>query len=321
MDKINLTKNLDVLDSKISGDLEERVLQTLHLADRRGYGLTLTHISQMLFHGAADEDVVSREICSMQGISQSLGIYCLKGSESLLPRTWKKLNSNEMIAWKYEALAKDFASEYASVCPFIRCIAIAGSMASGGFSEDDDIDFNIFVEKGCKYTVYLSGILLSIKYSFRHRKKTLARKSATPFLPKLICINVIWEDWESFPFMRQDKYMAYEILRQKPVFGLGFYMTVIERNGWLGAYFPQISQTHKHNQGDIPINRTLAGRLMRLFYSNPAVSAIGEMVCRKLSFFLWKLVQFSRMKNPEALARVRWVIEMQKPYSLFGDRI
>jgi hypothetical protein len=271
----------------------------------------------MLVYGAADEEAVSCKLDSMQGVSHSFGIYCLKGSESLLPRTWRKLVSNEMIAGKYEALAMDFVSEYTSFCPFIRCMAIAGSMASGGFSEDDDIDFNIFVEKGCKYTVYLSGILLSMKYSFRHRKKPLAMKSATPFLPKLICINVIWEDWESLPFLRQDKYMAYELLRQKPVFGIKFYRTVIEKNIWLKTYFPQI---YDLDQDEIPIKRTFIGRLMRLFYSNSAISVVGEMICKNLSRFLWSLVQFSRRNNPDALERVRWVTEMQKPYSLFGER-
>ncbi len=116
----------------------------------------------------------------------------------------------------YEAEAMLFSTEYTSLCPFIKCIAIAGSMASGGFSEDDNIDFNIFTKRGCKYTVYLLGILLSMKYSVKHRKKSLARKSKTPFLPKLICINVIWKKSEALPLVRQDVYMAYELLRQKP---------------------------------------------------------------------------------------------------------
>ncbi|MCE8422963.1 MAG: hypothetical protein J5U17_03265 [Candidatus Methanoperedens sp.] len=321
MAKVNATGSPGVFESKSIGDLEERVLQTLHLADRRGYGLTLSNISKMLFHGAMDEDAVSCELDSMQSVSHSFGIYCLKGSESLLPVTREKLLCNEMIAKKYEALAKDFVSEYASFSPFIRFIAIAGSMASGGFSEDDDIDFNIIVEKGCKYTVYLSGILLSIKYSIRHRKKPLARKSATPFLSKLICINVIWEDWESLPFWRQDKYMAYELLNQKPVFGLRFYRTVIQSNQWLETYFPQIYDTHEIPARITPVPTSLAGRLMRLFYSNRTASSFGEMVCRKVSYVLWRIVQFSRRNNPDALARVRLVNEMQKPYSLFGDRV
>ncbi len=197
------------------GGLSERILITLQLADRR-------------------------EINGMLEVSNQDGICCLKGRENLIPETRRRLLRNGIVGKRYEAEARRFAGEYATLCPFIRCIAIAGSVASDGFSEEDDIDFNIFVEQGCKYTVYLLGILLSLKYSFRHRKKPLACKSRTPFLPKLICINVIWEESEAFPFVRQDAYMEYELLKQKPIFGIDFYSKILAKNMWLKTYFPQI---------------------------------------------------------------------------------
>ncbi len=190
--------------------LEDRILLTLHLADRRGYGMCLLHISKMLIYGEAEEEQAKLMLSSMPLVSLQNGIYCLRGSENLLSETRRRLLCNGVIVERYESEAVLFSTEYASLCPFIKCIAIAGSMASGGFSEEDDIDINIFTERGCKYTAYLLGILLSLKYSVKHRRK---------------------------------------------------------------------------------------------------------------SSFLWKLVQFSRRNNPEALSRVRWVTKMQKPYALFGDRI
>lgn len=298
--------------------LADRILLTLHLADRRGYGLCLVHLSKNLVYGEVTEEIVRKELQTMSGVSYSDGIYCLKGSEQTLTKTRRRLSCNGKYAKMYENVARRFASEYASLCPFIRCIAVAGSMASEGFSEDDDIDFNIFAEQGCKYTVYLLGILLSIKYSLRYRRKPLAACAATPFLPKLICINVIWEDKEVLPYERQDEYLAYELLRQKPVLGLKFYLDVLSKNRWLGTYFPQIYRLDPSETG---IKKTLAGRLLRLFYSNKAVSYLGERICREVSYLLWRLVQFSRRNNPEAIERVRWVTSMQMPYALFGDRV
>ncbi|KAB2947087.1 MAG: hypothetical protein MPEBLZ_00406 [Candidatus Methanoperedens nitroreducens] len=299
-------------------NLADRILLTLHLADRRGYGMCPDHISKMLIYGESNEEQVRQTLSSMHLVSHQNGIYCLKGSEGLLSETRRKLLSNGVIRERYEAEAMLFSTEYASLCPFIKCIAITGSMASGGFSEEDDIDFNIFTEHGCKYTTYLLGILLSIKYSVKHRKKSLARKSRTPFLPKLICINVIWEDEEAFPFVRQDKYMAYELLRQKPIMGLDFYKKILEKNSWLETFFPQIC--NKKSQ-EVETRRTSIARVLRLIYSNRVLSHLGERMCREISYLLWRYVQFSRRNNPEALSRVRWVTEMQKPYALFGDRI
>ncbi len=48
---------------------------------------------------------------------------------------------------------------------------------------------------------------------------------------------------------------------------------------------------------------------------------LEDRMCREISSFLWRLVQFSHRNNPEALSGVRWVTEMQKPYVLFRDRI
>lgn len=263
-------------------NLEDRILLTLHLAERGGYGRSPAHISKMLIYGEAEEEQVRIMLSSMPLVSHQDGIYCFKGSESLLSETKRRLICNGVIGERYESEALLFSTEFASLCPFIKCIAIDGSMASGGFSEEDDIDFNIFTEHGCKYTVYLLGILLSLKYSVKHRRKPLSRKSRTPFLPKLICINVIWEDEEAPPFKRQDKYMAYELLRQKPVMGLDFYKEVLEKNRWLETYFSQI---YKDSSCEVTVQKTFIARVLRLIYSNPVISYLGERMCREISPF------------------------------------
>ncbi|MFZ3166245.1 MAG: hypothetical protein WA130_01430, partial [Candidatus Methanoperedens sp.] len=166
--------------------------------------------------------------------------------------------------------------------------------------------------------IEMQVLTIHLQSFWRGYKKSLARKSRTPFLPKLICINVIWEDEEAFPFVRQDKYMAYELLRQQPIMGLDFYKKILEKNSWLETFFPQIC--NKKSQ-EVETRRTSIARVLRLIYSNRVLSHMGERMCREISYLLWRYVQFSRRNNTEALSRVRWVTEMQRPYALFGDRI
>ncbi len=263
--------------------LADRILLTLRLANRRGYGMSLAHLSKMLIYGEAEEEKVRIMLSSMHSVSHQDGIYCLKGRERLLSETRRRLLCNGVIGERYEAEAMLFSTEYTSLCPFIKCIAIAGSMASGGFSEDDDIDFNIFTERGCKYPVYLLGILLSMKYSVKHRKKSLARKSRTPFLPKLICINVIREESEALPFVRQDAYMAYELLRQKLIFGIDFYRKILAKNMWLKTYFPRI---YYRDSCETNVRKTLTARILHLIYTNYVVSKLEERMCKGTSTFL-----------------------------------
>ncbi len=297
--------------------LSDRILMTLQIADRRGYGLSLSHLSKILVKGEVNEEIVKHQLSFMKEVSHNGDVFCLKGREELLAETKRRLDCNRVLGGIYEIKAKQLASQYASLCPFIRCIAIAGSMASGGFSEEDDIDFNIFVEKGTKYTVYFIGIFLALKYALMNRRKPLSYKSATPFLPKFICINVIWEEHEALPYMRRDRYMAYELLRQKPVFGLRFYNEVLHKNMWVRSYFPQI---YGSAPNEIHIKKTLMRKIIRLFYSNNIISHTGELLSKKISYVLWSFVQFSRRNNTAARQRVKWVRSMQRPYALFGDR-
>jgi hypothetical protein len=269
--------------SLADSSLADRILLTLHLADRRGYGMRPVHISKMLIYGEEEEEQVRMILSSMPLVSHQDGIYCLKGSASLLSETRRRLLCNGVIRERYESEALLFSKEYASLCPFIKCIAITGSMASGGFPEEDDIDFNIFTERGCKYTVYLLGILLSLKYSVKHRRKSLARKSKTPFLPKLICINVIWEESEALPFVRQDAYMAYELLRQKPIFGIDFYRKILAKNMWPKTYFSQI---YYRDSCETNVRKTLTARILHFIYTNYVVSKLGERMCKGTSTFL-----------------------------------
>lgn len=130
-----------IAENKDDG-LARRILLTLHLADRRGYGLCLVHLPKNLVYGEVTKEALWRELQTMPEVSHSDGVYCLKGREQILTKTKKRLICNSKHVKMYETVARRFASEYASICPFIRCIAVAGSMASGGFSEEDDIDFN-----------------------------------------------------------------------------------------------------------------------------------------------------------------------------------
>ncbi|VVB93944.1 Uncharacterised protein [uncultured archaeon] len=65
-------------------NLADRILLTLHLAGRRGYGMCLSHISKMLIYGEAKEEQVRIIFSSMPLVSHQNDIYCLKGSESFL---------------------------------------------------------------------------------------------------------------------------------------------------------------------------------------------------------------------------------------------
>lgn len=185
--------------------LADRILLTLHLADRREYSMSLAHIPKMLIYGEAEEEKVRVMLSSMPSVSHKDGIYCLKGSECLLSETRRRLLCNGVIGERYEAEALLFSKEYASLCPFI---------------------------------------------------------------------------------VRQDAYMAYELLRQKPIFGIDFYRKILAKNMWLKTYFPQI---YYRDSCETNVRKTLTARILHPIYTNYVVSKLGERMCKGTSTFLGSL--------------------------------
>jgi hypothetical protein len=298
-------------------DLESRILQTLHLADRRGYGLSLDQLARLLVGGEIDRERLEEVVSEVEEITGEGDLLCLRGRENLLPKTREKLRRNRGEGKRFAEIGRRFLREFVSLCPFLRCAALAGSLASNGFSEEDDIDLNLFVENGRKYTTYLLGNLLALKYSLRYRKKPQAEEGRVPLLPKLVCINVVWEEKDAFPFVRRDLYLAYELLLSRPVFGSAFYREMIEANPWLTAHFPQLASSPFRDEVSREASRIRI--LLESLYSKRVLSSAGERASREVAYRLWQGVQLTRRRNPAALARVRRVREMQRPYTLFGE--
>ncbi|MEK6978538.1 MAG: hypothetical protein AABX40_09140 [Candidatus Hydrothermarchaeota archaeon] len=297
--------------------LEEKILKTLEIADRRGYALTLEQLSDLLYGGRAPREAVMEAIRGLQEVVGREGIYCLEGREALLDRARERRESNEADGKRYATVARAFASEFMALCPFVKSISLAGSLASDGFHEGDDLDFDLLVEDGRKYTTYLLGVLLSMRYSLRYRAKPARPEAKMLLLRKVICLNVLWTVWEAFPFSRQDEYMAYELLLMRPLQGVDYHRQVLESNPWLGAHFPQIYEIPYREVE--PPERGPFARLLERVYSRPGLAALGEGFSRSIAYALWRLVQLSRRKNPEALRRVEHVRRMQRPYTLFED--
>ncbi|MCZ7358043.1 MAG: hypothetical protein O8C66_06045 [Candidatus Methanoperedens sp.] len=86
-------------------NLAARILLTLHLAERRGYALNILHHSNTLIGGEIQKETVFRELQTMPEVVHQEGMYCLKGSECLLPETKRRLLCNGAAGPRYETEA------------------------------------------------------------------------------------------------------------------------------------------------------------------------------------------------------------------------
>jgi len=211
--------------------LSERIVHTLQLAEERGYNLTVEQLSQKLLGGSVPPEDLHPFLHEQNGIDSD-GVFFATHGHLLSEKCRERQKSNIRLQAFYNQLATDFIKEYRRFCPWVSCVMLSGSMASEGLSEGDDIDFDVVVPDGLKYTSYLLGLLVALKYSLLYGKRFWKRH--------VMCISVIWEQFQVFPFQRQDEQLAFELLNARVLYGEDFFHYMIGRNPWLSTYVPQL---------------------------------------------------------------------------------
>ncbi|UFP95983.1 hypothetical protein [Gloeobacter morelensis] len=287
--------------------LAERIFATLALIERRGFCVELGCLAEWLVGGAVAAGELRAAVERTEGlhISGDL-VHTDRLDPTAVRRTLERQQAHPEAARRWWSTVEAYVEQLVSHCPQIRCVALAGSMAAGGFVETDDVDFNLFVEDDTRYTTYLQANVIALGFSARHRRRPTDAHTRRPFLPKLMSINVIWAEAEVRPFVRQDGAMALELFLSRPLWGDNYYRSVLGCNRWLDGYFPQFGAAD--------------------FLCPAARSHRTSPWCRWRERFSyaaayagWRWVMWTRRHNPEALARVELVRKYQHPYALFGS--
>ena len=308
--------NRTLVDVSAEG-LRSRAGRTLALMHRWGYAPSLPVLAAQLLQGPVDEATLRSAVSGHAGFTVRDGFVCLRGSESLIRRSKDRVDLNRSLAEQGWDLAREFASELVRTCPFVEAIALSGSLASGGYGPRDDIDFDLIVEPGSKYTCYLLAHLVGLRYGWRLRHRPLDELHHTPLLPKIMCINVVWTDDQIRPFERRDENMAFELFRCIPMVGVRRFEEALRMNPWVCEFFPQ-AYGRAWPEGAAG-GRTLIGRVLAGVRENPRMRRFVERVCRRVSWQLSRGVQSSRRKNPAAAARMEFLRQAKYPYEVFQD--
>ncbi|WP_218080655.1 hypothetical protein [Anthocerotibacter panamensis] len=286
--------------------LQERILATVELLQKRGYAVSVERLSRWLVGGVAAPQEVAYALRDMEALCLSGGlVHACELPAAFIERSQHRQHLHTLHQPRYWERVLAYTRSLMHYCPQIRCIALAGSMSSGGFVESDDVDFNLFVADGTRYTTYLTANILALGFAAVHRQRPTDAHTRRLFIPKLMSVNVIWCDQDTQPFRRQDGPMALELLLSRPLTGKDYYQEVLDHNPWLTTYFPQLISS------SMPLYRPplpAAG-----------VHPLSERLARTMTYFGWRWVMWTRRHNPEALARVAYVRRCQSPYALFED--
>jgi hypothetical protein len=292
--------------------LAERVQATVGLLAGRGYAVTPERLGRLLYGGPADAADVLRAVEGQAWASVVEGRVAAAGAD--VAASVRRQDAHEAAAAHAWEVAEGYVRALARHCPWLRAAWVAGSLASGGFEEGDDIDFNLVVADGTKYLSYLCALAVGLPPTWRERHRAGGHRHGTPLLPKLVCINVVWEQRQTRPFVRDDPGMALELLLGRPLHGRDEVARIVAANPALAAHFPQLQD--QGGPAQEPVRPSLVGRLLALATRPAWMRRALDRCCYGLVRGLHAWVRWHRRRRPGLRSHVEEMERHKRPYGI-----
>lgn len=290
-----------------SASVSERVHQTVALLRRRGYAVTSSRLAQLCLGGPLSDAELRWAVAANPDLLITDGLVLNRDAVRDADSIRGRAKAHRMESARYVELTVKFVRKLVAIAPFVRSVSIAGSLASGGFRESDDVDLNLIVDDGYRHVAYVVVNVLGLVHALGHRAKPVDDLTRRPLAPRLMTANLILERSQCLPLARQDEDMAFEFLIAQPVFGLDAIQEVIDANPELVAHFPQLEDKAAPLAVEAPARRAPS----RLY------PRVADGAARILGQTAWRYMQWTRRHRPDALARVAYVRATMRPYTLF----
>jgi hypothetical protein len=289
-------------------DARVRLERTVRVLERRGYAVVPARLGELCIGGAMTERQVREAVAADTELSLRDGLVVSPHLARDSSRIARRAAGHADNAARCLPTTLGFVRTLVRLCPFVLSVAIAGSLASGGYLAADDVDLNLIVEDGKRHLAYVAINLLGIAHALRHRGKPVDTHTQRPLAPRFMTANLILERSQCFPLVREDEDMAYEFLASQPVHGVALWREIVTTNHGLCEHFPQLADRRYPD--------ALRGRSVLPGWLFPAVL---DGPARALGSAGWRYMQWTRRRRPEALARVAFVRRTMRPYALFDE--
>jgi hypothetical protein len=288
----------------------QRVRRTVALLSRRGFALSPERLGGLCLGGAISEAEVRWAVAASPELALARELVVNPSDWNRAAAIQSRAADHNSHAPRYREMTVRFVRTLVVVAPFIRSVSIAGSLATGGFRDSDDVDLNLIVDDGHRHLAYVAVNLLGLVHALRHRSKPVDDLTRRPLAPRLMTANLILERSQCRPLARQDEDMAFEMLMSVPVFGLDVFNDVVDANPELLEHFPQLGYKSRMPSIDSDPRAQLPGWLF---------PAALDGAARLVGGGAWRYMQWTRRAKPDALARVAFVRATMRPYTLVDD--
>lgn len=256
-------------------ELEKAIINTLIYYDvLGGYPLTAFEVYKYLTdcQNTLARDIGFDEILEVLDVSsvirQDNGFYFYNNSKSVAKN---RVERQKMADKKWQKLRK--IVKWLQITPFIRAIAVSGSLAINNTKDESDLDLFIVSKYGRIWTVraFLNG-LIQVMGCRRHDDR----------IKNKICLNWFVTS-QSLTFQLRNLSRAHFCAQLMPIWETAELDNLFKGNQWVSQYLPNfysISDRNKHLKV-IKKNRCLGGisSILEFIFNNK----IGDFVDNKLA--------------------------------------
>jgi hypothetical protein len=208
--------------------IQNDILKTLSYFDIFSYPLTAEEL--FLYRGTDfSENDLKYELTNLKEaklIYQNKIFYSLHNDPELISR---RINGNLRAAKQLKIAGR--SARLLSHFPYVKGIAVSGSLSKNFSTEKDDIDFFIITSAN-RLWIARSFLHLFLKFVYLLGKQ------------KWFCLNY-YVDETALIIPEQNVFTAVEIVTLKPFYGNGVFDQFAASNDWTKKYFPGINSDNK----------------------------------------------------------------------------
>lgn len=205
-----------------TGTIDRAILETLAYSDIFEYPLRLDELHRYLAV-RVDKDELSDRLQLFAGwVGEKDGFHFLAGRDEIVHIRKQREEVSRLLmphALRYGRIL--------GLLPFVRMVALTGSLAVMNVSQNADFDYMLVTAPGRVWTA---------------RAFTLLFNRFTRLLGHTLCPNLIISE-KSLAWRQQDLYTARELCQMIPVAGFDVYQRLMQANEWVKDFLPNIGQT------------------------------------------------------------------------------
>jgi hypothetical protein len=247
--------------------VKQDILATISYFDIFDYPITQSEISQFLQNSYPSRDITDslHELAMENWIYQFDEFYALQDSYGLVIRRRQgNLKARNMLK-----TAEKIAS-FLSAFPFVRGVAVSGSLSKNFADEKSDIDFFIITAKN---KLWLARAIMHgfKKFTFLFKKE------------HWFCMNY-YVDEAMLQIKEKNIYTATEIATLLPLRGIGSFQEFYQHNKWSRNFLPNHTMRVSYLQ---ELRSPLLKKGIEIIFSNPFGHLLDYLLMR-LTVHRWK---------------------------------